>query len=208
MLNPGDYTGTYKVIAGELCLDFANTVSYRYTDHPHEWLDSYANLVAWGQMVGLLSERQAQALLNEARERPEEAKAVLNQAITLREAIEHIFAALKAGHSPQQDDLNTLNVFLADALHHLRMGRTTEGFTWEWVTDDKSLDPMLWPVAWSAVHLLMSDRIKTLGVCEECQWLYIDTSKNHSRRWCTMEDCGNRAKVRRHRKRKQEREHA
>jgi len=49
--------------------------------------------------------------------------------------------------------------------------------------------------------LTSSQRLNQVRQCrgDNCGWLFVDGSKNHSRRWCDMRDCGNRAKVRRHR---------
>jgi predicted RNA-binding Zn ribbon-like protein len=59
---------------------------------------------------------------------------------------------------------------------------------------------MLWPIASSAADLLTSERLKKVRLCEAktCTWLFLDESRNHSRRWCDMKVCGNREKARRH----------
>ncbi len=74
-----------------------------------------------------------------------------------------------------------------------------KGYQWQWQTDD-DLSRIIWPIALSALELLTSEEIKNVRQCPGCGWLFLDTSKNKRRRWCDMRACGNRAKVKRHRK--------
>ena len=193
--------GDLDLLGGELCLDFANTVEYRLSDHTHEFLNSHRDLVLWSQHAGVLTDGQAERLLQEARRRPEEADAVLGRAIGLRETIYRIFTAAIGGCSPDSASLETLNVFLAQALAQLRVVSAGEGFAWDWAgngQDDQSLDRMLWPIVQSAADLLTSDELSRVKQCAGCGWLFVDRSRNHSRRWCDMRVCGNRAKARRY----------
>lgn len=74
-------------------------------------------------------------------------------------------------------------------------------FAWSWADEPLDLEMPLWPIARSAAELLTSPAaLPTLRLCasERCAWLFLDTSRNGSRRWCSMRTCGNRAKARRH----------
>ena len=97
-------------------------------------------------------------------------------------------------------DLDALNATLARALPHLRIVPEADAYAWNWAGEEDALDSMLWPVARSAGDLLTSDELKRVGECQGdgCGWLFLDMSRNRSRRWCDMGDCGNRAKARRH----------
>ena len=200
----GTKASTLKLLGGRLSLDFVNTADWHASDHPVEFLTSYPDLVAWSQHVGILTNHQAQRLLKEAARRPVDASAVLERAITLREAIYRIFSAISRGRPPQAADLATFNVELSGALAQSRIVSTAEGFTWDWADAEDTLDWMLWPVAHDAAGLLTSEELDRVGQCadDRCGWLFLDTSRNRSRRWCSMEACGNRAKVRRHYERK------
>jgi predicted RNA-binding Zn ribbon-like protein len=203
-LDSGGYSGEYEATAGRLCLDFANTLANRTSDDPHEWLDSYDNLIAWAQLAGALSPEAAQPLLAEAPAHPEKAALALDRVIALRETIYRIFSATGSGGRPAGDDLAALNAALSEALPHLRVVPKGTEFAWDWGGDAMALDRMLWPVARSAADLLTSEELDRVGEChgEGCGWLFLDVSRNHSRRWCDMGDCGNRAKARRHYHRK------
>ena len=195
------YVRVLSLQEGWLCLDFANTAEWHASDEPVEELNGYADLVTWAQLRGVLTDRETAHLLQIARVRPADAAAVLNQAVALREVIYRIFSAVAAGGSPDTGDLAALNAAAAQALAHLRVVRTQAGFDWDWDGDEDALDQMLWPVVHSAVDLLTSEELDRVGECADdrgCGWLFLDTSRNRSRRWCSMEDCGNRAKARRH----------
>jgi predicted RNA-binding Zn ribbon-like protein len=188
-----DFTG------GLLCLDFANTVDDRPDVHPQEHLNSYHDLVSWGQQAQVLAEREAQRLLEEAARRPAEATSVLERALGVREAIFRIFKSVSEDIVPEEDDLVSLSAAVAGAQVHARIVPKAGGFDWDWSGNANELDRMMWPVVRSAADLLTSDELDDIRLCasETCNWLFMDTSKNHSRRWCDMKSCGNRAKARR-----------
>lgn len=193
-----------KLIGGSLCLDFINTVDDRARDHPEEHLTGYVDLVAWSRYVEIMSDDEAQHLLAESAQHPAEAKAALAAAITLREALYHIFLATLAERAPHADDLASFNAARAQALAHSEIVPAADGFAWRWTGAEQEPGWMLWPITRSAADLLLSPNLQRVRACSgsDCGWLFLDTSKNHTRRWCTMEGCGNRAKARSHYQRK------
>jgi len=193
----GTHATTLEIVGGELCLAFADTVDWRTSEHPEELLNSYRDLVAWGRDVGVLSDEEAGGLLAQAEERPVEADAALGRAIALREALYRILEGLADGRAVAVEDLEVLNGVLSEALARLRLVATPEGVVWA-PGDEDALDRVVWPVARQAADLLTSGRLERVGRCPGCGWLFLDHSRNRSRRWCTMEVCGNRAKARRY----------
>jgi predicted RNA-binding Zn ribbon-like protein len=188
-----------ELLGGALCLDFANTVGNHKTGEPSEHLGGYADWVAWSQHAGALTPAQARRLLADSARHPMEARQAFKRATQLREAIYRTFAAIAENAAPKPADLDRLNQALARGLVHARVVKTPDGFQWDW-TEEDALDRMEWLVARSAADLLTSgnlDRVRQCGDAE-CGWLFVDTSRNRSRRWCDMNDCGNRAKARRH----------
>lgn len=187
--------------AGYLPLDFANTAEWHARAHPTENLKSYADLVGWSWKGGLLTEAEARQLLEQAERRPGEAAEALAKAIRLREAIYHIFSNIAAGKRAPTEALETLNAALAEALSRARIDPSHDGFSWGWVDEKLSLDRMMWSILRATAELLVSDDLKRIGECADdrgCGYLFFDNSRNRSRRWCSMESCGNRAKVQRH----------
>jgi predicted RNA-binding Zn ribbon-like protein len=195
----------FQFIAGVLCLDFTNTVGGTRGPAARERLKSYPDLIAWCRQAGLVPDSKADALLRAAVRRPAESAAALQRAIALRETIYRIFEALAGGKSPPSSDVTELNAALAGSLGRLRLVSSKQGFTWTWADSANAFDEPLGPVARSAAELLTSPHLlERLHQCEgdTCGWLFIDSTRNHSRRWCVMSDCGNVAKVRRFRLRK------
>jgi predicted RNA-binding Zn ribbon-like protein len=195
---PGAYA--FEFSGGRLCLDFVNTVGGSRAN-PKERLNTYADLVAWGRQAGVLADRDADHLNRLASARPEEAQKVLTGAVALREALFRIFCGAAECRPQRSDDMATLNAALARALAHVRLDATAEGCVRVWGDDPGALDRMLWPVLRSAMDVLtVEDERTRIHKCESptCDWLFLDTSRNHSRRWCDMKSCGNRAKARRY----------
>ncbi len=192
----------FEFVAGDVCLDFTNTVGGKRGATTREYLNSYTDFVSWCQQADLLNESTADALLRSAARQPDESAATLRRAIGLREAIYRIFAALASDESPHVSDLDHLNDELSTHLGRLQVASTKKGFSWTWANADDGLDQPLGPIARSAADLLTSPHLlEQVRLCEgdTCGWLFVDSTKNHSRRWCVMSDCGNVAKVRRFR---------
>ncbi|HUZ02436.1 MAG TPA: CGNR zinc finger domain-containing protein [Thermomicrobiaceae bacterium] len=185
-------------VAGADCLDFANTVATHPAATDGERLRRYDDLIAWSRQAGTISEGWCDALLAEAERCPDDADAVRRRAIELRELIYRLFTGTAGGH-PSPADLQAFNALLDDALRHARVVATADGFSWDWDDDPRALDRPLWPILRSVADLLVSSRLDRVRECagDDCDWLFLDTSRNGTRRWCSMETCGNRAKVRR-----------
>jgi len=198
----------FKLRGGVVCLDFVNTVGSRLTDRPSEYLRSYEDLLDWARQAGLLAPEKTEGLFRQAALDPQGAQETLSRALVLREAIHRVISRAIAGESQDESDLSVLNRELSVALSHLRVLPSGGAYGWDW---DRSgddgrarLDSPLWPVAQSAAELLTSPKLGRVKVCagEGCGWMFLDESRNGSRRWCDSRDCGNRERVRRHLARK------
>ncbi len=194
----------FSDVGGALCLDFANTIGSYITEDANEHLNSYGDLLEWGKQTGVLSEQEAQDLMEQATEHPEDGNRVLKSAIEMRRAIYMVFSAVASDQPASQADIEMFNSYLSRALSHARILADGSNYAWGWAHVEGHLDRMLWPVARSAADLLVSGQVARIRECRgnDCTWLFVDMSKNHSRRWCDMNDCGNRAKAHRHYKRR------
>ena len=188
----------FELDSGRLCLDFVNTSSRSSGEHLH----SYADLVAFARQAGLFSPDDAAWLTAEGERDPHAAAGVLRRATNLREALRAIFSAIAADGRPSSADLALLNADLANSLPHARVlpsNLKNGGYVWGW--HGRNMDAPVWPISRSAADLLVDDqdrpRIRTCNA-PDCAWLFVDTSKNRSRQWCSMTSCGNREKARRH----------
>jgi predicted RNA-binding Zn ribbon-like protein len=192
----------FDLTGGHLVLDFVNTVGGMRGVKPREHLHGLADLVAFGRQTGALSAHLAERVAAEAHRRPEEAAAALAAAVALREALYRIFFDRSEGRRPRSADLDAVNAALARALPHRRLVEEDGGMAFGW-DEAAELDAVLWRVADAAAALLTSGDASRVRVCgmhadDECSWLFLDRTKGRTRRWCSMKDCGNRAKARRH----------
>ncbi len=185
----------------ELCLDFANTLDWHASDRPRETLHRYEDFLEWVRAQGVISGDRSEALARRARREAQAAATVYRRATARREAIYRIFVARIAGTAPELGDTSLLNEELQHSLPHYRVEFPVDGPAWHLVAGGGELDLPLWPIVQSAAELLLSENLRDrVGQCadpEGCGWLFLDLSKNRSRRWCSIQDCGNRAKQRR-----------
>jgi predicted RNA-binding Zn ribbon-like protein len=210
-------TSKFKFIGGNLGLDFVNTVNGRtsspnnkngrdyYEAYPSDKLESYADLIGWSLKAGLFGEKEAKNLLRAAEDDSSAANAVLKRAVNLRESIYRLFKSVAEGWQPEAEDLEKLNRELSIARRHQRLVAAKNGFAFEWIDRAGVLDRMLWQISESATNLLISGDLTRIRHCvnDVCNWLFLDTSRNRTRQWCVMQDCGNVAKVRRFRAKQQ-----
>jgi predicted RNA-binding Zn ribbon-like protein len=199
----------FELIAGNVSLDFINTLDDRPSGEPKDLLKDYDDLARFGEETGILTPAQFDDLVEKARAMPDEAEEALSRARNLREALHDIFSALMNHEAAPQSAMDRCNANLRDAALHSRLiqHQTVQREViqreprCEWRFDDltSSFNAMLWPIARAAADLLASGDLPLVRACSSptCRWFFLDTSKNHRRRWCDMKSCGNRAKVRR-----------
>ena len=187
-------------IGGRLCLDFVNTVGWRLTNQPSEWLGSYTDIVTWCFEAGVLDRTHANDLRRLARRKPEDAVSTLARAKELREALFVLLDKWRRGRPATQEELRLLNRELDRAPERLHLRWQQGGFIWKEKPSAVRLERVIWPILGSASELLTTGEPNRLKLCagEGCGWIYLDESRNRSRRWCSMSDCGNREKARRH----------
>jgi predicted RNA-binding Zn ribbon-like protein len=206
----GRPAGAVNLVGGSLCLDFVNSVGARGISTSgevtirDEKLRDHLDLLAWARHAGALTDNESKRLEREYLGGVNEVTAIFRRAIHLRESLYRIFTAIALKKSAEPSHLRVLNeeLRLARAAEHL-VART-DNFAWQWNARDPSLDRVVWSVTQSAADLLTQGDLTRVRQCEgdDCGWIFEDTSRNRSRRWCEMRDCGNIAKVRRFRRRK------
>jgi predicted RNA-binding Zn ribbon-like protein len=182
----------FQLIAGHPALDLVNTLDWRFRQQgPEDLLNSYDDLLRFTQESGLLKPAQLRQFRHAA------GAQVLKRCIELREAIAEILYAGLDGRSPAAASLRTLERSIQAARFQQQLRWKQDGLEWDWRETDAQLP--LWLLSLSASDLMMSEGAQRVRACDspECRWLFLDTSKNHTRRWCDMKICGNRMKARR-----------
>jgi predicted RNA-binding Zn ribbon-like protein len=196
-----------SIVGGNLALDFANTVDDPEGPNRYDHAGTYPELVAWSVQLGILPPDQAETLLAFAEEHPRARSAALKRAHQLRRILIEIFTEIAVGKSGGSAGIEPtpsarwieLRPFVTDAMAHAELA--SEGSTYQltWPEAGRGeagrLDAMLWPVGLTAGELLTSPQLSRLKKCAGCPWLFLDQSKNLSRRWCNMEDCGTHEKI-------------
>jgi predicted RNA-binding Zn ribbon-like protein len=188
----GRAVSTVPLEGGHLALDFVNTVGGLY-DEPaddEELLDEYEDIPTWCARLGVISERAAGSLRAAARRDPASAERALREAIELRRLLADVFRPLTAGKSPPQELMERLRDADLAALADARLTRGDNGsFDWTWPPPQELTDPLK-PIAHAAVELLTDGPLERLKTCANCRWIFLDQSRNRSRRWCSMDECG------------------
>jgi predicted RNA-binding Zn ribbon-like protein len=203
---PIDEATLPPLIAGALGLELCNTIARRYTKAPVDYLPDYPALLHWAVNARALDVATGAELARLAASRPSSAARALAAAHELRAAIHTTFLAVVEHGAPNADALALLDGHVRGAFAARRLAATSSGAAWQWTDANPFMRP-LWPVALSAASLLTSAEIARVRECagraDGCGWLFLDTGRGSGRRWCSMELCGNRSKVRRHYQRAQ-----
>ena len=210
-----DPKGTlFDLCGGHPALDLVNSLDNRFrADGPDEMLVSYGDLLRFLEESGLLSRQHVRALSRTVA--PEAAAQALHCAHELREATAAVLYGILDRKDPRQQDVSVLEQHFLDAARHreLRWGAEKSGnarpaksafsgeagFAWAWGRYEKEPNLPVWALAESVSDILLSPDMARVRTCaaDTCRWLFLDTSKNHTRRWCNMKVCGNRMKARR-----------
>jgi len=192
----------FELSGGALCLDFANTVSNRMISWKRwDELTEYSDLLAFATQSLYLPAELAREFLAISRIEPRATTRAMEDARGLREAIYRAFSAYIDHRHAGVEDLALIRDVMIEGWKHRRLAPIGRRYLWLMKQEEGiKLESVLWPIAHSATDLLTSDRLKRVRRCEAetCAWLFVDESRNHSRRWCDMKVCGNREKARRH----------
>jgi predicted RNA-binding Zn ribbon-like protein len=191
---------TLRCPGGALCLDFCNSGEGLHNRESQEWLGDFADLIDWLEATGAIGAKQAKQLRSAGERAPKAAEEEWKRAIQFRDALGRVLLAKVVGKPAEAADLALIEAEYARTAAFARLAPTPQGFAWEVKPE---LQAALRPVVKSAVELMTSESVERLRRCgsDTCYWLFIDETKNCSRRWCEMATCGNRHKVRRHRAR-------
>ena len=184
----------------KLCLEFVNTVAWRNTAVPEERLPSAQAVADWCAAAGLIGARERSRLAAALAEAPA-ADALYRTALGFRDATYRLLRARIDGKPGAAADFAALNTVIAAMPRRQVLAPGPEGIGWHDADRPASALDMLAPLVWSAADLLSGPRAERVKQCADpkgCGWLFLDESRTGTRRWCSMGDCGNRAKARRH----------
>src|SRR5579862_189786 len=189
----------FQLLAGNTALDLVNTLDNRFRESgPDELLLSYDDLLCFVQQAGLLTAARVRRL-RRAPGAEAERRRVLDQVKELREVLADVAYALLTEEDLPKHRVESLQEYFHRANAAQRLGGDGKRLVWK-LPEREGFSAPLWLLAQEGEKLLLSQQAERLRCCasETCRWLFLDTSKNHTRRWCDMKVCGNRMKARRY----------
>jgi len=189
-------------LGGHLALDFTNTVEFQHTEDAKEFLHSYQHVLAWCWQLALLPDVLAENLQHTAAADPAQAEAAFQSALALRQAIKSLFVAVTQSAEPTPEAQSIFQKAVVQAESHRSIAFVNGRPLWTWADEPSNLDRPLWPITLAAMELFTSPQLEQVRQCPNCGWLFVDTSRNHTRRWCSMEVCGSQMKSKRQYQRK------
>jgi predicted RNA-binding Zn ribbon-like protein len=193
-------------VGGHVALDFANTVDDPEGPQRYDHAGTYPELVGWSARIGLLEPDQAAALQTAAQDHPRAASTAVRRAHALRRILIDTFTEIaEINNGPAAGTerpapasyWSDLRPFVTDAMAHAELAPNDSTYLLTW-PETTQLDAMLRPISLAALELLTSPQLFRLKRCAGCPWVFLDQSKNLSRRWCAMNDCGTHEKIRRY----------
>lgn len=189
--------------AGAPCLAFLNSTDQPGGFSQHDDLQpGYANVLSWAWESGILDDEATRRVLAIARRHPRNASSIRRRIMEFRSALFRLVTATIAGQTPSMDDLALFEQEIRETYARAHIVTTNDGARciWAW-PDEPHLETILWEIVRSAEDVLFSDRVDRIRQCagEECQKVFLDTSTNRSRRFCSTSGRGSRERVRRFR---------
>lgn len=189
----------YQLVGGHPALDLVNTLDWRFREgDTEELLTTYSDVLSFAEQSELLTAAEARRL-ERATGTESGRKTALLAVRALREALAEVLYARLDGRKPADMSVRTLDRLFKSAQGSRTLRWSGDGMRWEWPAANADLDLALLKLAQSAEELVTGEQIESVRDCAkpDCRWLFLDTSKNHTRRWCDMKLCGNRMKARR-----------
>lgn len=182
----------FQFVAGNLAVDFVNTVAYRAdTDKAAERLVRADDVYRWGKQSGMTEWASAPS-------GPRMSAVGIRHLRETREQLFELFQAIANGDAIPADTLVRIGNTFNECSAKRRLCAGKSNVHWEWRPNARHIDQLLYPILTAALELLTSGTRGMIRQCEDagCGWLFVDRSNARKRRWCSMADCGNRNKVR------------
>jgi predicted RNA-binding Zn ribbon-like protein len=179
---PFDFNGNHVV------LDFTNTVNGRPT-FTRDDLRGPEDLLEWAAAAGLVTDVDPDGQRTSDLPR-------FQVAVALRENLYRVFGPIAAGGAPEEAALSFVTRRAAQAMRRSEWATAEAGFEPRWTQG--TVEAICDRLADEAVQLLRSPAIGRVGACAGCGWLFLDVSRARARRWCSMNVCGVRDKMRRY----------
>ena len=191
-------TQPFQLVGGHPALDLINTLDWRFRESaPEELISTYEDLIRFVGQSGLMTVAEGRRLLRNTG--ANKAVRVVTQIREVREAAARVLYAAIEEDQPPVEAIRELESFFKDAEVHRKLSWSENHLRWDFPAASVAAELPLWILSLETAQLITSGDTEMVRACgnPECRWLFLDTSKNHTRRWCDMKVCGNRMKARR-----------
>ena len=198
-MQPGQQKRAFQLVAGDPALDLVNTLDWRFRESgPEERIATYDDLLQFAVQTNVLTSKQAKTLRRGTSLYA--GSHVVEETRGLREALSDLLYSGLDGRNSSAASLKTLERFFREAREQTRLVRDGSRLKWQWAGAETKPEFPVWLMTRAASRLLLSENVQQVRACAnpDCRWLFMDTSKNRTRRWCAMKLCGNRMKARRY----------
>jgi predicted RNA-binding Zn ribbon-like protein len=188
-----DWRDGFLFVGNYLALDFLNTRPVQ-NGEPMELLSDFSALLRWFQAAGLLNSREMVSLQRQSGESAS-ARRTLYAMRQFRERLRKEILAWEGGADVHRATLDELNQRMAayPMLSKLKaVGNLSSMELW---FEPRQPEDLFAPLAHSAATLFAEADWSRVRRCGQCVLHFYDTSKKGTRRWCSMQLCGNRLKV-------------
>ena len=192
----------FLFLANRSILDFLNTKPV-LADGPTELLSSFRDLERWLIASGMVTSPKTKAIIRSWRNSAD-AIAFLEQLVAFRERLRKAVVQIESGSSPADAFLAEVNLLLLQYPRHTSLYRRNGKVIRETLFEPRKPADLWAPIIDATVDLLTEAESSRIRKCESCIVHFFDTSKKGSRRWCSMNICGNRLKVAAYQRRKRE----
>ncbi len=198
---------TLTIDGGWLSLDFINTVSDRNETPMFNYLSSYLHVLEWSVKVKILNSDEALQLKELAAREPINSAKSWIRVLEIREMLFRLFQKIITGDKPDDKDQDLFNKWLSKSRskNKIDFGNPSH-LLCSWDIRPGDFDLPLYPIIKSTYDLLLSEKLDRVKECSACGWLFLDKSKNKSRKWCKMDTCGSQEKSKNYYHRKKEQE--
>jgi predicted RNA-binding Zn ribbon-like protein len=182
----------FNLVAGHPSLELLNTISDWTAAEPRDYLPELAEAFRLGILVGLLTPAEAKRLAALP------AGTELRRLKELRSRLQRIVRSAIDGTAPDEEDLAALARDAADAARDVELRMSGDRLKRVIPVDKAGVATLRWRLVETAITLLTSDELARVGACPTCGWFFLDTTRNRSRRWCSMAMCGSVSKSHRY----------
>ena len=194
-IETGHVWGPLDFIGGLSCLNFTNTAGGHTKIREVERIPTYSDVISWALYAELLSPLEARAISALMKAKPKDALNRVRELQAFREALHRLVTAVAHKEQPQRADFTRVRSTISKSLATAEMKPGDAEFVWSADAGTLGLSTVIARVALSAHHMLTREKPSQLRQCEICTWLFIDRTKNQTRRFCRQDACGAKSRA-------------